>query len=457
MRVPHLFFSTDVEQQTLHRRITPTVQQRDQQQVRWRDVRDYVAGDLQERTGLPVSSWLQGSYKFGTQIRPVKGGEFDIDLGIYLEWPGAAETGPFAPAQVKSLIQASLIRYAAEAGDDVLGVDDPPKERCARIRFSESFHIDVPGYHLERPQDHRDLATETHGWEESDPKALFLWFRDQFAEEDSNQIRRLIRYFKAWALLNLGEPPSSILLTVLIAEEYRELSAASCETDDLAIQHLAHGISERFACDTAVLNPVNQDENLNRLSEEHCQSFIQGLHDLAAIADAALAANSESGAAVEWSRAFQHFFPAPREANSVEAGHALVPVAFDPIVFVEARPTTGNGYFSDTNRIGPIPKKCEITFTLQNAADLPAGATVRWIVRNEGQEAEFTNDLGHGAGGGLQATEQSAYRGTHYMDVAVISAYGTMLGYRRIPVKISGLPMPVRNPKRPGWTRFRVR
>ena len=41
------------------------------------------------------------------------------------------------------------------------------------------------------------------------------------------------------------------------------------------------------------------------------------------------------------------------------------------------------------------------------------------MVRNEGREAENTNDLGHVAGQGLTAHERSAYRGRHYMDCVV--------------------------------------
>ena len=41
MRVQHLFYSTNVERQTLHRRITPTEAQRAQQQERWQDVGHY--------------------------------------------------------------------------------------------------------------------------------------------------------------------------------------------------------------------------------------------------------------------------------------------------------------------------------------------------------------------------------------------------------------------------------
>ncbi|MFX8731542.1 hypothetical protein ABTM48_20230, partial [Acinetobacter baumannii] len=69
-----------------------------------------------------------------------------------------------------------------------------------------------------------------------------------------------------------------------------------------------------------------------------------------------------------------------------------------------------------------------------------------WVVRNEGDEANFNNDLGHMGAEGTEAEEHSAYRGTHFMDVTAVSAIGVVLGFRRIPVQISGIPMPARNP-----------
>lgn len=78
------FYSTDTEKQTLHRRIVPSEEQFTEQQERWNDLRDYLVDDLNEKTGLSIYSWLQGSYKFGTQVRPKNPTEeFDIDLCIY--------------------------------------------------------------------------------------------------------------------------------------------------------------------------------------------------------------------------------------------------------------------------------------------------------------------------------------------------------------------------------------
>ena len=457
MRVQHLFYSSDPEQQTLHRRITPTAEQRVQQQERWSDGRDYLIGDLSQQTGLVMASWLQGSYKYGTQVRPVKGGEFDIDLGIYFTWPGEPEEGSYTPQQLRGLVQESLKKYAVDAEDDVREVVEPPKERCLRIRFTGDFHIDVPSYHLDAEANQRNLATETHGWENSDPKALYAWFRGLFDEDDSTQVRRLIRYLKIWSALNLETPPASILLTVLAVDAYRTLPTNQTESDDLALRHLCESIATRLLGDVVVPNPAQPDEDLNRLSTAELAHFVQALSYFEGLAASALDAATEAEAAHHWAMAFQYFFPAPRDAQTVPSSQALVPVAFDPQVVVRAVPKSGGHTFQGINRIGPIPKNCSITFTLQNADQLSTGARVHWIVRNEGSEAEMTNDLGHMAGDGAIATENSAYRGTHFMDVAITSALGVMLGYRRIPVQIQGISMPLRNPKRPGWTKFRRR
>jgi hypothetical protein len=61
---------------------------------------------------------------------------------------------------------------------------------------------------------------QASGWEISDPKAIYLWFRDHFDDSDRTKVRRQVRYFKARAALKFVEisnRPSSILLTVLVS------------------------------------------------------------------------------------------------------------------------------------------------------------------------------------------------------------------------------------------------
>jgi len=284
-----LFFSADASDQTLHRRITPTEEQSDNQQERWNTLADYLRSDLKKKTGLSLRTWLQGSYKFGTQIRPTqKGDEFDIDLGIYFEWQGLCTKGFLDPAQIKTLVQSSLAEYD---GDDVRKLVSPPKERCSRLSFEGHFHIDVPSYHLDPGRDSRSLATQTHGWGSSDPKALYLWFKNLFENPERARARRLIRYTKCWAALKFPEissRPTSTLLTVLIAEAFCEISEEDRKSDDQALGAVLEVATTKLKSGLKVMNPVDNAECLSeRLGNSDYQVFIKQLDEFRATATSA--------------------------------------------------------------------------------------------------------------------------------------------------------------------------
>ena len=143
--------------------------------------------------------------------------------------------------------------------------------------------------------------------------------------------------------------------------------------------------------------------------------------------------------------------------NEVSTGPTPLPVSqINPQVYVSAT-ATNNKQWTDLNRIGPIPKDCSLNFRITNPEVIPPNATVHWMARNEGHEAEDVNDLGHKAGQGLTTTDRSAYKGTHYMD-CIIRLYGRIVGMRRIPVDISGNFIPRNRPaKRPYYKRIRGR
>ena len=446
-----LFFSSnDAEKQTLHRRITPSAEQLTQQQERWNMLADYLRGSLSAVTGLPVRTWLQGSYKFGTQVRPTRRGqEFDIDLGVYLVWDGEPEDGPLTAKQLKQYVQHSLHSYDAPEKTEVV---EPPKERCARIRFSGRFHIDVPGYHLEENWDQRALATENHGWEFSDPKALYQWFRDQFDDQTRARVRRQIQYLKVWAGLHLEDElrPSSTLLTVLVAEESLYTDFENLGGDDEAFEFIVFSILTRLQADRSVPNPVDTDEDLAaRLGPQGMDGFIR---ELIGLSQSAARANDQTealSAAMIWSDVFSHFFPMPDIDGMLAPAGTTAPALlyFSPQIDVVARADNNpNRTWSGRNGVGPIPKKCSIDFLLVNSPDLPQNAHVIWMVRNEGKEAELASDLGHPAGSGYTATETSAYHGSHYMD-CVVTVGSQVIGARRVPVKITGTPMPPRKPQ----------
>ncbi|MFA6386525.1 MAG: CBASS cGAMP synthase [Candidatus Paceibacterota bacterium] len=457
-----LFFSTDVEKQTLHRRIIPTDKQQEAQKERWNDLSDYLKEDLFEKTEYSIKSWLQGSYKFATQIRPSgPTEEFDIDLGIYFIWEGQPDDGKFNPIELKNITQDSLESYAQESEDEVKEVLTPPKNRCCRIIFSDNFHIDVPVYHLDENDDVRNLATEENEWENSDPKALFEWFSNECKEEQEGlQIRRMIRYIKMWSSLTFKEEnrPSSIMITVLMIEAYKKASFETINDDDL-FYACVNNILERIDQDRTVLNPVDGKEDINRLSDQDFQVFKEKIEALCDISKRALKSSTEMDSAVIWQEAFRHFFPLPEisEKDIKQGSKALSVIEFDPQVEVIAQPENNiNRTYRDINKIGPIPRKCNIHFRIINNNLIPQRSKIEWTVRNEGEEAENKNDLGHYRGDKIEATENSAYKGTHYMDLVVKSYFGYPIGFRRIPVTVEGTPFPSRNPKyKPGYLKIR--
>lgn len=449
-----LFHATDAARETLHKRITPTDDQFEDQKTRWNDLAAFLRARLKADTDLGTRTWLQGSYKFDTQIRPwMIGAEFDIDLGFYFEWKGTPEQGDHAPDALKSLIQLALEDYQSDAENDATGVEDS-KERCCRISFKPDFHIDVPTYHLDPDRDARALATETNGWEESDPKAIYEWFKKRYDEAAQRwQLRRLVRYLKMWAALQFSnaERPSSILLTVLAAEALQGYAIAGVADDDL-LEHAAIVIKRRLEQGYAVANPANGQENLNRLDDKATRTLIDRLESLGAVASRARLCGDKAAAAEIWAEAFQQFFPMPEDNDEIVGAeaqrNAVAIYRFDPQVEVLAIPKHNKDrHWRGLNELPPIPKDCDITFTLTNRAQLPAGAHVRWTVRNRGEEAGRLNDLGHIAGTDTTVSRLSAYNGDHAMDLTVYLG-NQVIGRRRIWVKIRGVAMPARNPKR---------
>ena len=88
------------------------------------------------------------------------------------------------------------------------------------------------------------------------------------------------------------------------------------------------------------------------------------------------------------------------------------------------------------NGAANVPKGSILDFCLINYGQAPAGALVRWTVRNAGAAAEAVNDLGHFSGFGETSKHETAeYRGKHYMDVSVHYG-GRLIGMRRVPVSI---------------------
>lgn len=448
-------------EQTLIGRLTPSTEQRDFLQAQWNNMVDYLKPTLYEQSGYPISTWLQGSYKYGTLIKPVHmGEEYDVDVGLYFEWEDDGEAKP-SPSQLRTWVQRAMIAYKSKT-PELKEVVDPAKQRCSRARYETHFHIDVPVYRLEPSSDSRRLATLSDEWEDSDPKAIYLWFKSFVERPERDQLRRIVRYLKGWAAVAFQDfadsRPSSIVLTVLAAEAFSEEGLDQDYLDDedalIAVIRSIHG---RLNTSTKVPNPVDTSEDLNRISTKDLPKFIEILDAFQEAADKAENSEDEPGAALAWSEAFSFLMPLP-EVDEVEmvdtSGQALMVLPNIQIDVYARKPE--RHVATHMNEVPVVSKKCDLKFRITNPHVVPKYATIEWTVRNAGAEAEAIGDLGHSniVAMGLEAEESTAYFGKHYMD-CVIRLNRNVIAVRRVPVMVRPTEYPARNPPRPAYTRLR--
>ncbi len=449
-------------EETLYNRVTPTEEQRQYLQKHWNTLAENLTVILRENYGYPIATWIQGSYKFGTLIKPVrKGEEYDVDLGLYFQWERNEQAEP-APEQLRRWVQRECEAYAS-AAPEIKEVVDPAKERCSRLVYDGQFHIDVPVYHLDPGTDERRLATLTQGWEPSDPQALYEWFRTQVGNPERDQLRRVIRYLKGWAAVTFDSDsearPSSVMLTVLATNGFAEERIADRDLDDDdALYVISDNILRRLIRDSRVANPVTDGENLNRISQEGFGLFLTELGKLVDAGYRAMDADDEASAALAWSDALSYLMPLP-EADEIEViegdtGKALMTIPNIRIDITDRK--SGKHVKTCHNEVESVPKDCDLKFTITNPEIIPPFSTIEWTVRNHGDEAQAIGDLGHRnvVAMGLEASERTAYFGKHFMD-CVIRRDGFTWAVRRVPVNVRVAAYPARNPPRPAWTRLR--
>jgi len=380
-----LFCSGKADKETLHKRISPSDDQVESQREYWNDLAEYLKADLKTRSGCAVTSWIQGSYKFATQIRPArKGMDYDVDLGAYFAWESKSEDDRFSAADLKAMVQESLQAYAADAETDATGVSDP-KEFCSRIRFTDDFHVDVPAYH--EWDDVRRLASESDGFVARDPYTIWEWWIQTFDEGERPRARRMVRYLKMWAALNFDTKtenvPSSILLTVLLAYAYPSVDLANVHGDDELFAALVEKIRIYIAQSNSdeVPNPVDVSENLNRMGDDFA-TFKERLDGLGDACDRALAAEDVATAASIWSEPFEFYFPLPEEDDLKKSetadSRALVP-AFVPEVEVTVTLETNKSYVL-RNSAANVPKGSTLDFRLINYGYAPIGS---WLATSQ--------------------------------------------------------------------------
>ncbi len=146
--------------------------------------------------------------------------------------------------------------------------------------YAGNYHLDLPIYYVIKGQVPY-LAHKGKGWIESDPREFIQWFNNK-ADKDG-QLKRIVRYLKAWSDYRRGELPSGLIFSILAAN-----NISHHDRDDMAfyktLVNIKRSLDRNFVCDRpttpafenllADYSKTNKDYFLKQLG-----SFIQSAEE----------------------------------------------------------------------------------------------------------------------------------------------------------------------------------
>ncbi len=277
----------------------------------------------------------QGSWAYKTLNSPANDNQqIDLDEGMYLPMSFVDGLGPAVASKGLYAVVETILGVLCEARGWTL---DTSKSICVRIQISERAHLDVNIYAI---PDHRveELAksaainfgealnsqfnindalfeqrqlrldpTEIYvahrrrGWEQSDPLQLEDWFVaacDRHAH--AVNVRRLVRYLKAWRDWRWGECGLSSITLMACAVSALDAPGTSLPKgrDDEALLLVAKTLSQGFAGD--IPNPVVEGKVLNDKWDVQARNTFQlGARALASQLERALRGETQAGAVLD--------------------------------------------------------------------------------------------------------------------------------------------------------------
>lgn len=259
--------------------------------------------------GYNVSFHQQGSFAMNTIITP-KDDDYDIDDGTYL-----------LVEQEPEETTATLHQWVVEAAEDHTNQPLEDKGPCVRIYFAAGYHVDLVIYY-KAEHEHSRLAHKREGWIISDPKEFMDWFNKQ--TDENGQLKRIVRYFKAWTDHLRGDMPSGLIFTILATK-----NIVFNDRDDVAfletMRLIRSSLYVSFECERpttphedllADYSPTRQKYLLERLS-----SFIRS-------GEQALAENNQKDACQKWKRHFGERFPCNLAEDELENAKQFEASAF---------------------------------------------------------------------------------------------------------------------------------
>ena len=299
--------------------------------------------------------------------------------------------------------------------------EDPiDKNTCVRLTYKASYHIDLPIYHVKSNGVPR-LAHKEKGWIESDPREFISWFSSKC--KDNSQLRRLVRYLKAWSDFKKGELPSGLIMSILAAENYRPDAR-----DDVSLQLTLAAIQETLKHDFKCMRPTApaNEDLLAHFSKTKQEYFLSSLNSLV---NAATYSISDAVKHKDACRRWQVYFGADRfPFEDEEVIDERFTVRIDPSITFEIDCLVTQKGFMDKllsailrDRSWLMPER-KLKFYIKKPPAI-SSYDIYWKIRNVGREAIKRKQVRgqiHRDSGCSSRIEHTSFRGKHYVECYIV-------------------------------------
>ncbi|WP_249226880.1 nucleotidyltransferase [Alicyclobacillus mengziensis] len=378
-----------------------------------------------------VDTVTQGSMAMST-ITQNDNSEYDIDIAIIFD----TDNIPNSTQRVKQIVADSLKKKMRS-----FRTDPEVKTNAVTVEYADGYHVDFAIYR--RLLDENDNYVYEHcgaSWSPRDPWAITRWFLEQNDEDDN--LRKVVRLLKMFCKSRSGWLMPGGLIQSVLASENTLIDARL----DITFYNTICAIRDRLNCSQEVINPVDSSISLlfNAKDKQKVKNLFTRLtthiEKLGVLFEDTC---TEQQAVEAWNEFFKHSYWGGLITESVQdsvnndSKRAFAKsVNYDVDINVMVRMTTLTSLpLSDFK--GKLPKGKTLVFTATPNFD---HTRIQWKVINEGDEAEYDDDLKHDQTG-HQVTETTKYRGNHQM---VCMVYGketpwmpeTLLYSKAIKVRI---------------------
>jgi hypothetical protein len=246
-----------------------------------RERRDEVLASLrqhmQARRGLTFTMFNSGSYAMGTGIRPLRGADYDIDVGVVFSVDHAQCDARDLKTAVLGGLPSSLGRVQW-------------RRPCITV-FRKDHHVDVGVYARDRGGLWLVVGKQTDpvvSWQQDGIDLFIEDVRNRFPSSttDHAQFQRVIRYLKRWKDLqfqgNGVKAPVGLALTVMAYHWFGPRSRRGNYDDLAALTGLVERIVTEFSANQSELKfpRAPKDNLLRKLSAEQVKQMIGRFADL---------------------------------------------------------------------------------------------------------------------------------------------------------------------------------